>query len=72
GILLTSGGGYIRVENGNVDIHCPGAVDVKGAQHNFGGPTSLDAGMAELPEGECEKQFAGADKSSSGSTPVGG
>ncbi|MBZ9560524.1 hypothetical protein KGQ96_20990, partial [Halomonas coralii] len=39
----------IRVENGNVDIHCPGAVDVKGAQHNFGGPTSLEPPETTLP-----------------------
>ncbi|MEQ7870812.1 type VI secretion system tip protein TssI/VgrG [Chromohalobacter salexigens] len=72
GILLNSGGGYIRIEGGNIDVHGPGKIDVKGAQHVFGGPTSLDAAMPELPEGECEKQFAGADKSSSGTTPVGG
>ncbi|SFC92185.1 type VI secretion system secreted protein VgrG, partial [Kushneria avicenniae] len=71
GILLTSGGGYIRIEGGNVEIHGPGNIDVKGAQHMFDGPASMDMAMPELPEGQCEKQFAGADKSSSGSSPVG-
>jgi type VI secretion system secreted protein VgrG len=52
GILLGSGGGYIRIEGGNVDVHGPGKIDVKGVQHAFGGPTSLDAPMPELPEGE--------------------
>ncbi|CAE6792381.1 type VI secretion system Vgr family protein [Paraburkholderia nemoris] len=39
-ILLTSGGAYIRISGGNIDIHAPGMVDVKGAQHSFNGPTS--------------------------------
>ncbi|WP_310696433.1 DUF2345 domain-containing protein, partial [Burkholderia multivorans] len=38
GILLTSGGGYIRIQGGNIEIHTPGAVDVKGASHTFAGP----------------------------------
>ncbi|WP_224419009.1 type VI secretion system tip protein TssI/VgrG, partial [Modicisalibacter sp. R2A 31.J] len=57
GILLTSGGSYIRVENGNVDIHCPGAVDVKGAQHNFSGPTNLTRQMPDLPESRLYEEF---------------
>ncbi|PQV44568.1 type VI secretion system Vgr family protein [Paraburkholderia sp. BL21I4N1] len=39
-ILLTSGGAYIRISGGNIDIHAPGKIDVKGAQHSFNGPTS--------------------------------
>jgi type VI secretion system secreted protein VgrG len=39
-ILLTSGGAYIRISGGNIDIHAPGKVDVKGTQHSFNGPTS--------------------------------
>jgi type VI secretion system secreted protein VgrG len=41
GILLTSGGAYIRIANGNIEIHAPGKVDIKGAQHSFSGPTSM-------------------------------
>jgi type VI secretion system secreted protein VgrG len=37
-ILLTSGGAYIRISGGNIDIHAPGMIDVKGAQHSFNGP----------------------------------
>ncbi|OLO04107.1 DUF2345 domain-containing protein, partial [Salinicola socius] len=49
GILLQSGGGYIRIEGGNIEVHCPGAADLKGAQHNFGGPTSLQIPLDALP-----------------------
>ncbi len=41
-ILLTSGGAYIRLKDGNIEIHAPGAIDVKGAQHGFNGPVRLD------------------------------
>ncbi|MDN7751796.1 type VI secretion system Vgr family protein [Burkholderia gladioli] len=41
-VLLTSGGAYIRISNGNIEIHAPGKIDVKGGSHNFSGPTRLD------------------------------
>ncbi|RQR53263.1 type VI secretion system tip protein VgrG [Burkholderia sp. Bp9125] len=40
-ILLASGGAYVRIKDGNIEIHAPGKVDVKGGQHAFSGPTSL-------------------------------
>ncbi|KJH65669.1 DUF2345 domain-containing protein, partial [Chromobacterium violaceum] len=40
-ILLTCGGGYIRIAGGNIEVHCPGQVSIKGASHNLSGPTSL-------------------------------
>ena len=39
GVFLTSGGGYIRIANGNIEIHTPGQIDVKGEAHDFNGPT---------------------------------
>jgi type VI secretion system secreted protein VgrG len=42
GILLTSGGAYIRIKDGNIEIHGPGTIDVKGAQRVFNGPTRMD------------------------------
>ena len=41
-ILLTSGGAYIRLKDGNIEIHAPGNIDVKGAQHSFNGPARID------------------------------
>ena len=41
GILLTSGGAYIRIAGGNIEVHAPGTVDVKGAQRLFNGPASM-------------------------------
>ncbi|PMS15137.1 type VI secretion system tip protein VgrG [Trinickia dabaoshanensis] len=41
GILLTSGGAYIKIAGGNIEVHGPGTVDVKGAQRQFAGPASM-------------------------------
>lgn len=41
-ILLTSGGAYIRLKDGNIEIHAPGKVDVKGANFQFSGPARMD------------------------------
>ncbi|WP_224099729.1 DUF2345 domain-containing protein, partial [Paraburkholderia caribensis] len=40
GILLTSGGAYVRIAGGNIEIHAPGKIDIMGSQHSFNGPTS--------------------------------
>ncbi|RAS27800.1 uncharacterized protein (DUF2345 family) [Paraburkholderia bryophila] len=48
-ILLTSGGAYIRLKDGNIEIHAPGKVDVKGSQHAFNGPTQTDYPLPSLP-----------------------
>ncbi|MBY5927599.1 type VI secretion system tip protein VgrG [Halomonas sp. DP8Y7-3] len=48
-ILLTSGGGYIRLKGGDIEIHAPGLIDVKGGQHLFAGPASLSYPLANLP-----------------------
>jgi type VI secretion system secreted protein VgrG len=48
-ILLTSGGAYIRIADGNIELHAPGKIDIKGAQHAFSGPTHLSQTMPTLP-----------------------
>ena len=58
-LLLTAGGAYIRVKNGNIEIHAPGKIDIKGASHVFSGPTSLSEPPPQMPSGEgpCNEQF---------------
>ncbi|KUY94433.1 MULTISPECIES: type VI secretion system Vgr family protein [unclassified Burkholderia] len=48
-ILLTSGGAYIRIADGNIEVHAPGKIDIKGAQHVFDGPTHLSQTLPTLP-----------------------
>jgi len=49
-ILLTSGGGYIRIKDGNIEIHAPGLIDIKGAEHSFAGPTRGNYPLPDLPQ----------------------
>ncbi len=48
-ILLTSGGAYIRIKGGDIEIHAPGQVDIKGTQHAFNGPASIVWPLPALP-----------------------
>ncbi|MDU8339545.1 DUF2345 domain-containing protein, partial [Pseudomonas syringae pv. actinidiae] len=41
-ILLTSGAAYIRIKGGNIEIHAPGTIDVKGVKKTFNGPAQLN------------------------------
>ena len=56
-ITLTSGGGYIRIADGNIEIHCPGKVSIKGASYNFTGPTSMAAQLPAFGASDTGKFF---------------
>lgn len=50
-ILLNVGGGaYIRLAGGNIEVHCPGTVSVKGAQHNLSGPDKMTVAHPAFPK----------------------
>jgi len=57
GVLLTSGGAYIRIQGGNIEIHAPGNIDIKGAQHAFNGPTSAPYDLPALPKGDLHNKL---------------
>ncbi|KVU68092.1 type VI secretion system Vgr family protein [Burkholderia ubonensis] len=57
GVLLTSGGAYIRIQGGNIEIHAPGKIDIKGAQHAFAGPTSAAYDLPALPKGDLRNKL---------------
>ncbi|MCA7889733.1 type VI secretion system tip protein VgrG [Burkholderia contaminans] len=57
GVLLTSGGAYIRIQGGNIEIHAPGKIDIKGAQHTFNGPTSAHYDLPALPKGDLHNKL---------------
>jgi len=54
-ILLTSGGGYIRIKGGNIEIRCPDVVSMKAASHQWTGPQSLSTAMNSWPETTFDK-----------------
>ncbi|HTH73966.1 MAG TPA: type VI secretion system Vgr family protein [Trinickia sp.] len=49
-VFLTSGGAYIRIQGGNIEIHAPGTVDVKAAQRVFNGPTRMDVNHPDFKD----------------------
>ncbi|MDN7866200.1 type VI secretion system tip protein VgrG [Burkholderia multivorans] len=57
GVLLTSGGAYIRIQDGNIEIHAPGKIDVKGTQHAFAGPASMSYDLPALPKGDLHNKL---------------
>jgi type VI secretion system secreted protein VgrG len=66
GILLTSGGAYIRIAGGDILIHAPGKIDIKGATHAHDGPTStgypLPAARPDQPgQLELKHQYANGE-----------
>ncbi|SMF13122.1 DUF2345 domain-containing protein [Pseudogulbenkiania subflava] len=51
-ILLTSGGSYIQLSGGNIDIHCPSVVSEKGESHELSGAASMNSVLPMLPQSE--------------------
>ncbi|MCM2130784.1 type VI secretion system Vgr family protein [Larsenimonas rhizosphaerae] len=70
-ILLVSGGAYVRLKGGNIEIHAPGKVDIKGASKSFTGGTSQPMAFDKLPEqeGPYEQYFFLTDKQSGEALP---
>ncbi|WP_440030016.1 DUF2345 domain-containing protein, partial [Chromobacterium amazonense] len=49
-ILLTSGGAYVRIKDGKIELHAPGTVSFKGASHDWSGGTSQHLPIPDLPQ----------------------
>ncbi|MFB4205187.1 hypothetical protein KBTX_01148 [wastewater metagenome] len=60
-ILLTSGDAYIRLADGNIEIHAPKAVNVKGAKKQFGGPVSMTHRFNQFPESSFSETYQAVD-----------
>jgi len=52
-ILLVSGGAYVRIKDGNIELHAPGKVEIKGAMKSFDGPGQLNVALPQMPDGIC-------------------
>lgn len=50
GILLASGGGYIKIEGGNIDIVCPGTISLKAGQVKVMPGSNLSTDLAAMPK----------------------
>ncbi|WP_337882549.1 type VI secretion system tip protein VgrG, partial [Chromobacterium haemolyticum] len=70
-ILFTAGGAYFRIAGGNIEVHAPGTVSVKGASHNLSGPDSLGKPLPVLPGDFCLPCLLEAAKKASFIVPPG-
>ncbi|MFC0269269.1 type VI secretion system Vgr family protein [Kushneria aurantia] len=52
-ILLVSGGAYVRLKDGNIELHAPGRVNVRGALKSFSGPARMSVALPQMPDGIC-------------------
>ncbi|ROP61536.1 type VI secretion system secreted protein VgrG [Enterobacter sp. BIGb0383] len=69
GITLACGGAYIRLSpNGQIEIHGPGLLNLKG-NHVMEGPTSQDFPLPELPQSICKECLQKAQKAAAGFVP---
>jgi len=50
GVLITAGGGYIKLEGGNIDIACPGLMTLKAGQIKTMSGASLSSDLAAMPK----------------------
>ena len=39
--LITCGGAYIKLKDGNIDIHCPGTLSFRSANSSYSGPAEM-------------------------------
>ena len=56
-ITLTSGGAYIKLAEGNIEIVCPGNLLFKSAARSFTGPSSMAANMPKFDVGDTGRKF---------------
>uniref|UniRef100_UPI0021E97272 DUF2345 domain-containing protein n=1 Tax=Propionivibrio soli TaxID=2976531 RepID=UPI0021E97272 len=64
-ILFTCGGGYVRLKDGDIELHCPGTLSVKGAKHVIAGPDSMNVPMPRFPNSVCKECLLAAMRSGS-------
>ncbi|NHZ41755.1 type VI secretion system Vgr family protein [Massilia aquatica] len=56
-ITLTSGGAYIKLSGGNIEIVCPGNLIFKSASRAFTGPGSMKQDMPTFEVGDTGRKF---------------
>ncbi|WP_254894885.1 DUF2345 domain-containing protein, partial [Chromobacterium violaceum] len=56
-ILLTSGGAYVRIKDGKIELHAPGTVSFKGASHDWSGGTSLGQMFNSMPDAKFDNKY---------------
>jgi type VI secretion system secreted protein VgrG len=51
-VVMASGGACVKIENGGVEIICPGDFRIKAASFSFEGPATFESALPSLPQSE--------------------
>ena len=65
-VLVTAQGASLRLEGGNIELHCPGQVEFKASEKELAGPKNANSTPPEFPKGDlkgCALQLADATES---------
>src|SRR5262249_41394569 len=54
-LTLASGGAYIKIDGGNMELGCLGSITLKSGNFHWTGPASLSAPLAAMPIGTCKE-----------------
>ncbi|WP_433695081.1 type VI secretion system Vgr family protein [Paraburkholderia phenoliruptrix] len=54
-LTLTSGGAYIKIDSGNIELGCPGNITLKCGNFHWTGPGNLSVPLPAMPIGTCKE-----------------
>jgi type VI secretion system secreted protein VgrG len=54
-LTLSSNGAYIKIDNGNIELGCPGDITLKCGNFHWTGPGNLSIPMQAMPIGTCKQ-----------------
>ncbi|WP_321789931.1 type VI secretion system tip protein VgrG [Burkholderia pyrrocinia] len=54
-LTLTSGGAYIKIDGGNIELGCPGDIALKCGNFHWTGPGNLSVPLPAMPIGPCKE-----------------
>ncbi|KFL49209.1 type VI secretion protein Vgr [Burkholderia pyrrocinia] len=69
-LTLTSGGAYLKIDGGNIELGCPGDITLKCGNFYWTDPTSLSAPLPSMPIGPCKECLLDAHRGVEAMTEV--
>lgn len=69
-LTLSSGGAYIKIDGGNIELGCPGDIMLKCGSFNWTGPANLSLPMPVMPIGTCKDCLLSAHAAAESMTEV--
>ena len=54
-LTLTSGGAYIKIDGGNIELGCPGDITLRCGNFHWTGPANTSVPLPAMPIGPCKE-----------------